>query len=111
MATPSEIQRITGDVPEIVADDILRRAEVRAHALEILAQRRSAMGSRRLFVLVAAGAGWGWFITQYSSPWLVGIAAGAGLMGAAVAIREKADLRKRVDSIVDLLSESGSNGG
>jgi hypothetical protein len=110
MAIPSEIQRITGDVPEMVVDEILRRAEVRARALEILAQRRSATRSWQLCLLVAAGAGWGWFIIQHSAPWLVGIAAGVGLMGSAVAIRENVDLRKRVDAIVDLLAEQGGDG-
>jgi hypothetical protein len=110
MAIPSEIQRIAGDVPEMVVDEILRRAEVRARALEILAQRRSATRSWQLCLLIAAGAGWGWFITQHSAPWLVGIAAGVGLMGSAVAIRENVDLRKRVDAIVDLLAEQGGDG-
>ena len=110
MATPSEIQRITGNAPEMVVDEILRRSEVRARALEILAQRRSANRSWQFYLLIAAGAGWGWYTAQYSAPWLVGIVAGVGLMGAAVAIRENVDLRKRVDAIVDLLAEQGGDG-
>ena len=110
MATPSEIQRITDDVPEMVVDEILRRAEVRTRALQILAPRRSATRSWQFYLLIAAGAGWGWFITQHSALWLVGIAAGVGLMGVAVLVRENVDLRKRVDAIVDLLTEQGRDG-
>jgi len=32
------------------------------------------------------------------------------LMGVAVLVRENVDLRKRVDAIVDLLTEQGSDG-
>jgi len=110
MAIPKDIQRIVGNVPEAVVDDILSRAQVRAQALEVLAQRRSPTGIWPTCILIILGAAAGWFLSQYSSPWLVGVIAGVALAGAGIALRHCIDLGRRVDAIVDLLPEREADG-
>ena|SRR5450432_3801924 len=110
MSTPDDIQRIIGNVPNVIVDDILNRAQDRAHALEVLAQRRSPTGIWPTSILIILGAVLGWLLSQYSSPWLLGIIAGVAFAGAGIALRHCIDLGRRVDAIVELLPDQKTDG-